>query len=529
MATYNFAVILKNPRNEAEFLLVKQKRPPQFGDEEYDSFADSDLWDLPSTRLNPLEGESEPPISIHDAESCSEMIELRKFDVNLALKRVLEQVVFGDAEWGNWRFWKFVEEAEFGPGPPFHTLFILGLLVSGDPNLQESCKWMSAQSSLNWLVDVKPNGDRIGPLVVAGLVNDSLEAKIWKVPQNLNYQEYPPGVTIVPMKSRTLKPFTTTNLIVFAPESPSADCDDASFVASGDALIVDPGCHSNLYEELKDIVSSLPKKLVVFITHHHHDHVDGLSVVQQCNPNAVLLAHENTMRRIGKDVWSLGYTSITGNEDICIGGQRLNVIFAPGHTDGHMGLLHVRTHSIVVGDHCVGQGSTILDVRSGGNMEDYFKTTYTFMELSPHALIPMHGRVNLWPKHMLCGYLKNRRSREISILEAIENGAHTLFEIIANVYSEVDRRFWIPASYNVRLHVDHLAHQDKLPKEFSIQKFQKTCGLHFFSRWGVEYLTNGFKSKYHKLRTLKLLIAGIVAGFAVLYSAKNKLIFNRDG
>ncbi|MCG7218363.1 hypothetical protein ACMBCN_01030 [Candidatus Liberibacter asiaticus] len=28
------------------------------------------------------------------------------------------------------------------------------------------------------------------------------------------------------------------------------------------------------------------------------------------------------------------------------------------------------------------------------------------MELSPHALIPMHGRVNLWPKHMLCGYLK---------------------------------------------------------------------------------------------------------------------------
>lgn len=52
------------------------------------------------------------------------------------------------------------------------------------------------------------------------------------------------------MKSRTLKPFTTTNLIVFAPESPSADCDDASFVASGDALIVDPGCHSNLYEEV---------------------------------------------------------------------------------------------------------------------------------------------------------------------------------------------------------------------------------------------------------------------------------------
>ena len=27
--------------------------------------------------------------------------------------------------------------------------------------------------------------------------------------------------------------------------------------------------------------------------------------------------------------WSLGYTSVSGAEDICIGGQRLRVIFAP--------------------------------------------------------------------------------------------------------------------------------------------------------------------------------------------------------
>lgn len=38
--------------------------------------------------------------------------------------------------------------------------------------------------------------------------------------------------------------------------------------------------------------------------------------------------------------------------------------------------------------------------------QDYFQTTYKFLELSPHALIPMHGRVNMWPKHMLCGYLR---------------------------------------------------------------------------------------------------------------------------
>ncbi|KAI8013166.1 hypothetical protein LOK49_LG05G00643 [Camellia lanceoleosa] len=104
----------------------------------------------------------------------------------------------------------------------------------------------------------------------------------------------------------------------------------------------------------------------------------GLSVGQNSNPDAILLAHENTM-----DHWSLGHTPVSGGEGICIGGQRLRVICAPvifiymiasfekhgfklssiaapdmctrfhGHTDGHMALLHVSTHSLIVGDHCV--------------------------------------------------------------------------------------------------------------------------------------------------------------------------------
>ena len=113
--------------------------------------------------------------------------------------------------------------------------------------------------------------------------------------------------------------------------------------------------------QLADLVDSLPKKLLVLVTHHHHDHIEGmvrnvlvsislvllyracgiiksrwwniyhvivfvvlitarpavhpvhekkvnpfwfeivgLSVVQICNPDAVLLTHQNTMNRIGK-------------------------------------------------------------------------------------------------------------------------------------------------------------------------------------------------------------------------------------
>ncbi|XP_068489978.1 uncharacterized protein [Phaseolus vulgaris] len=517
MAAHRLALVIQSSSKDDEFLLLKQSRPPKFHDEEYDSFVDSDLWDLPSAQLNPLPPESDPPLLLEAGPSHaeSEDFDLRKFDIRSALDEVFGQLGFGAVEGGGWKFLKYVKEAAFGPDLPVNTVFIVGKLVAAeDKNSIDSYRWMTIRSCLNWIQQVKPSGDRVGPLIVLGLINESSFSTKWKVPPAINHQEYPPGVIIIPMRSRTLKPFHTTNLVVFAPENFPNNSEENNFIASGDALIVDPGCLSEFHGELEKVVNALPRRLVVFVTHHHHDHVDGLSVIQKCNPEAILVAHEKTMHRISRDDWSLGYTSVRGDEDIVIGGHRLSTIYAPGHTDGHMALLHANSHSLIVGDHCLGQGSAVLDIRAGGNMSDYFQTTYKFLELSPHALIPMHGRVNVWPKQMLCGYLKNRRSREANILKAIEGGAKTLFDIIESVYSDVDRRAWIAASSNVRLHVDHLAQQHKLPKDFSIQKFKNTCGLHFLSRWIWAYTS---RTLLRQIGKSSFLIAGVLACTVAFY------------
>ena len=91
MATHKVAVILENPSNHDEFLLVKQLRPPKFDDEEYDSYFDSDLWDLPSAQLHPLIGELESQIVVEVAESHLEQIDidLRKFNILSAFNEVL--------------------------------------------------------------------------------------------------------------------------------------------------------------------------------------------------------------------------------------------------------------------------------------------------------------------------------------------------------------------------------------------------------------------------------------------------------
>lgn len=136
MATHKLALIISNPSDDSEFLLVKQTPPPKFGDEEYDAYVDSDLWDLPSTVLTSLEGESQTRIVVEGEESCREKLDLRKFDLGLALNQVLQQVGFGTPNGVQWKLLKCVEEPEFGPGLPVQTVYITGNLGPENGDLQ---------------------------------------------------------------------------------------------------------------------------------------------------------------------------------------------------------------------------------------------------------------------------------------------------------------------------------------------------------------------------------------------------------
>jgi len=107
MAAHRLALVIQSPSKDDEFLLLKQSRPPKFHDQEYDSFVDSDIWDLPSAQLNPLPPESDPSllVEVEPSHAESEDFDLGKFDVHSALNEVMflyfgciESLCFGDDE-----------------------------------------------------------------------------------------------------------------------------------------------------------------------------------------------------------------------------------------------------------------------------------------------------------------------------------------------------------------------------------------------------------------------------------------------
>ena len=63
-------------------------------------------------------------------------------------------------------------------------------------------------------------------------------------------QEYPPGVMLVPMRSRTREPFHTTNLVVMVPHNSINKPEGSDCITYGDALIMDPGCCIQSHSEV---------------------------------------------------------------------------------------------------------------------------------------------------------------------------------------------------------------------------------------------------------------------------------------
>ena len=99
-----------------------------------------------------------------------------------------------------------------------------------------------------------------------------------------------------------------------------------------DAIVVDPGDSAPVRRAL----SSLNLGLVgILVTHHHHDHVDGIDGLRDLFKGEV---HGPATERIPKP-----FVPVVQDQVVDIGRWRFQVMFLPGHTAGHVGYLHTNS------------------------------------------------------------------------------------------------------------------------------------------------------------------------------------------
>jgi len=304
------------------------------------------------------------------------------------------------------------------------------------------------------------------------------------------------GVVSVPLRSRTTLPFDCTNLIaIYTPSHAEALLPDGGgeleLPRPARLVVTDPGFSDDACEDAARVVAELRKlsgcrqdgsDVLVFVTHEHHDHYEGMSRLLEHFPGAMLLVHAGIERHLfaqdgapGRH-WAMSSTPLTHGDvqrdgvgpAIRIVGEHSSSVVClangKGHTSSHTCLFVPEPHCVLLaGDHVVGYGSAVLDPDSG-SIAEYLATTQHLIGLQPRICLPAHGRPLFQPVAVLRHYHKHRLAREESILQAIGQLAErtegvtrvTMADIVEIVYAATPRELWPAAQRNVRLHVEKL-------------------------------------------------------------------------
>ncbi|MFO0727242.1 MAG: MBL fold metallo-hydrolase [Myxococcota bacterium] len=230
--------------------------------------------------------------------------------------------------------------------------------------------------------------------------------------EEVYYIEAIDGIRVVPLLTPTLPPATHTN---------------AYLVGTERCLIVDPATYDpaereHLLVEIERHRRSGRPPWMVFLTHHHQDHVGSAQFLAE-KLGLPIAAHPITQELLRGVV----------NVDVLVNdGDRLElgspeapfVVEAwhtPGHAPGHLILLDRRPGSgaMIVGDMLASVGTIIIDP-SEGDMRAYLDQLARMKAAQPRVLFPAHGLAVVDAIGKIEQYIQHRLLREAKVRRALE-------------------------------------------------------------------------------------------------------------
>ena len=234
--------------------------------------------------------------------------------------------------------------------------------------------------------------------------------------------EFVPGIWMLPLRTMTMPPATTTN----------------AWMPGGKRFVViDPGSAEPAEQTRLLEVIERRRGLghgidAVVLTHEHQDHVSGaaalcasLNLPLRAHPAVLAAAPMSEIER---------REAIDDGEAIDLDGMKLQARYTPGHSPGHIAFEIVDRGDLIAGDLISGI-STILVEPQTGSMGDYIDSLKRMHAARYRTLFPGHGPP--LPGAAFATLIQHRRRREATLLEQIGTNPVDLATIARATYSDV--------------------------------------------------------------------------------------------
>jgi glyoxylase-like metal-dependent hydrolase (beta-lactamase superfamily II) len=222
--------------------------------------------------------------------------------------------------------------------------------------------------------------------------------------------------------------------------------------AAGAVVVVDPGPAVPAHQDAVLRACAGPVATVV-LTHRHDDHSGG--------------AH-GLARRAGCGIraadpdFRLGSDGLADGSTLGVGGATLTVVATPGHTSDSCSLLLRDEDGLVrllTGDTVLGRGTTVI-AAPDGDLGAYLGSLATLAELVATEqvveLLPGHGPRVGEPAAWVAHYRRHREERLDQVRAALDAGARSVEDVVAQVYAGIDPAVRPAAEQSVRAQLAYL-------------------------------------------------------------------------
>ncbi len=235
-------------------------------------------------------------------------------------------------------------------------------------------------------------------------------------------------------------------------------------------MLLDPG--PDLPEHLALIGKAIRGRPVshILVTHSHRDHIEGLQAVRDMTGAPVVAEGPARLSRTlhpSEVDPRPGYADrlfpidhvVSDGETISNGEVSVTAVTTPGHAPDHVAFAY--GDDFFSGDHVMGWSTTVVSPPEG-SMRAYVASLEKIMPMGHTRYLPGHGDMIDEPARTVSGIRSHRLMRERAILQRLQAGDRAISDIVANLYSGIDRSLYDAAAMSVLAHLEMLYEQGRV-------------------------------------------------------------------